>query len=115
MQAGDAARAARQASGGRLRRYGQGRQCDGESGLRSQKLGQCRGERAAGTRVAPGAVARTEMEAAALRRDPDFTVGKMPVDDQLAAVLALDLEDPVVQIPVEIDIRIGKRRIERCA
>jgi hypothetical protein len=35
------------------------------------------------------------------------------VDDQLAAVLALDLENAVVQAPVDIDVRARQRRIQR--
>jgi hypothetical protein len=39
----------------------------------------------------------------------------VPVDDQLAAVLALDLEDPVVLRPVDVDVGCRERPVERLA
>src|SRR5262252_8808100 len=39
----------------------------------------------------------------------------MAVDDQLGPVLAFDLEDPVVQAPVEVDVACFQRRIESSA
>ena len=49
------------------------------------------------------------------RRHPDLAIGHVPVDDQLAAVLALDLEDAVVQRPVDVDVGGRERPVERLA
>ncbi len=73
------------------------------------------GERRTRARIAPATVAHSKMKAAGLRRDPYFPVGQMPVDNDLAAVFTFDLEDPLVQVPVDIDVRFGKRGIERHA
>src|SRR5947209_14598378 len=39
----------------------------------------------------------------------------VPIHDELAAVLAFDLENAVVQAPVHIDLRVGERTVERFA
>ena len=64
-------------------------------------------------RVAPRAAVDAKVEAAAACSHPDLAVGRVTIHDQLASVIALDREDAVVEAPVEIDVAVVQRRIER--
>ncbi len=44
------------------------------------------------------------MKSAAARRDPHLAIRHVAVDDDLAAVAAVDLEDAVVQAPVDVGV-----------
>ena len=83
--------------------------------LADQQPRDLRAEFGAAARVAPDAAVDPEMEAAAARGDPDLAIADVPVDDELAPVLALDLEDAVVQAPVDVGIAVAQRRVERAA
>src|SRR5678815_3222468 len=55
------------------------------------------------------------MEATGARGDPQLAVGRVAVDDHLAAVLARDLEDAVDEAPVDVGVARRERTVERGA
>src|SRR5512132_2748727 len=55
------------------------------------------------------------MKAAAACGDPDFTIRYVAVDDDLAADATVDLEDAVVQAPVDVGVGDVERRVQRFA
>jgi hypothetical protein len=65
--------------------------------------------------VAPLAVIRREMKAAASGRDPDLAIRHVTVDDDLAAIGALDLENAVLQRPIQVGFARLERNVERAA
>ena len=52
------------------------------------------------------------MKASGPGRHPDFAIRHMTVHDELAAVLALDFQNAIVQAPVEIDLGTRQGRVE---
>ena len=97
-----------------IARRGERRQRDRKSRLRLQESRECRREL-----VAASAYRASGRPAARKWKPPDLAATHssrfvhVAVDDQLAAVTAVDLEDAVVQRPVDVGVAIFERRVER--
>src|SRR5882672_799958 len=94
-------------------RRGQVGHANGDARLRLQQPRERRAEFLAAARIAPSSVVAAKMKPAAFRGNPDFAIRHMAVDDDAASVFALDRQDAVLQIPVEVGVARFERRIER--
>src|SRR5581483_2618291 len=83
-----------------------------QSGLGGEQALERGPKLVAGARVAPAPVLGAEVKAARARGDPQLAIGNVTIEDQLAAVLAFDLENAIVQAPVEIDVGFGEGGVE---
>jgi len=70
-------------------------EADHHAALRGDQRGQLVVERLTAFGIGPARVQRFEVEAARARGDPDFARDAVAVDDDLAAIVELDLDDAI--------------------